>query len=176
MYGEELLAWSLSGLSDEWVMLRGYRNRRGETDSVLVGPAGVWAVEVKRRRVHLHAVGDQWWYQKVSARGYLYESEWAVDGGGRNWSRQVGDIAQDLANWLQRQGYDVPVRTAVMLMHEQGRLVEYVHPAVDVVSTDPGYLLTAMFDWFATPLSPNTCDNIVRLVERDHYFHASRRR
>jgi hypothetical protein len=49
----------LSTLSNDWVLLRGYRNRRGETDPVLVGPAGVWAIEVKRRRVLLHAVGDQ---------------------------------------------------------------------------------------------------------------------
>ena len=50
-YGEDLLAWCLSGLSDEWVLLRGYRNRRGETDGVLVGPHGVWAIEIKRRQV-----------------------------------------------------------------------------------------------------------------------------
>ncbi|MCP9624287.1 NERD domain-containing protein [Nocardia otitidiscaviarum] len=79
--GEDLLAWSLSALSDEWVMLRGHRNRRGETDSVLIGPDGVWAVEVKCRRVLLHAVDDRWWFQKVSTRGNVYESEWAVDGG-----------------------------------------------------------------------------------------------
>lgn len=58
--GEELMAGSLSTLPDEWVLLRGYRNRRGETDLVLVGPAGMWAIEVKRRRVLLHAVGEQW--------------------------------------------------------------------------------------------------------------------
>jgi Holliday junction resolvase-like predicted endonuclease len=45
-------------LDDAWVMIRGYRNRRGETDHVLVGPGGVWAVEVKRRRIRLHATGE----------------------------------------------------------------------------------------------------------------------
>jgi hypothetical protein len=157
-------------------MLRGYRNRRGETDHVLVGPAGVWAVEVKRRRVLLHAVGDRWWYQRISAGGRGYESEWAVDGGGRNWSQQVGQIAHDLAVWLERQGHQVLVRTAVMLMHEQARLVECVEPGVDFVGTDPRQLLDAIIRWFPTPLDTETCRDIVRLIERDHNFHAKRRR
>lgn len=65
-WGEDALVWGLSGLSDEWLMLRGYRNRRGETDHVLVGPLGVWAVEVKRRRVRLNAVGDRWWFVRTA--------------------------------------------------------------------------------------------------------------
>ncbi|MEV4130159.1 nuclease-related domain-containing protein [Nocardia sp. NPDC049707] len=145
MYGEELLTRSLSGLlTDEWVMLRGYRNRRGETDHVLVGPAGAWAVEVKRRRVLLHAVGEDWWFQRLSVQGTVYESEWAVDGGGRSWPRQVGDVAQDLAKWLQRQGHHIPVRTAVILMHEHAQLVECIDPAVDFVGSDPWQLMNTI--------------------------------
>ena len=178
VYGEELLTWSLSGLlSEEWVMLRGYRNRRGETDSVLVGPAGIWAIEVKRRRILLHAVGDQWWFQKFSSQGYLQEPEWAVDGGGRSWPRQVGDVAHDLAKWLDRQGHRNPVRTAVMLMHDHAQLVECIHPAVDFVGSAPWQLMNSILaDGISTPLSQDACADIVRLVERDHHFHSNRRR
>ena len=174
-YGEELLAWALSGLSDEWILLRGYRNRRGETDSVLVGPCGVWAIEVKRRRVQLHAVGDQWWYSRLSSRGQIYESQLAVDSAGRSWPRQVGDVAEDLQTWLRRNRQSVTVNTAVMLMHEQAQLVECASPAVDFVGTDPARLIDAMMASPAAPLSPNACADIVRLVERDHSFHARRR-
>ncbi|WP_433620971.1 nuclease-related domain-containing protein [Nocardia sp. CA-120079] len=177
VYGEDLLTWSLAGLlPDEWVMLRGYRNRRGETDHVLVGPAGVWAVEVKRRRVLLHAVGDQWWFQKISAQGRVCESEWAVDGGGRSWPRQVGEVAHDLAARLERQGHHLGVRTAVMMIHEHAQLVECVTPGVDFVGSDPWQLTDTILGGLATPLSQNTCEDIVALVERDHHFHASRRR
>jgi hypothetical protein len=176
VYGEELLAWHLSGLPDEWTLLHGYRNRRGETDHVLVGPAGIWAIEVKRRRGLLHAVGDRWWLQRTSTQGHVYESEWAVDGGGRNWSRQVGEIAQDLSAWLTRQGHPVPVRTAVMLMHEQAQLAECTDPGVDFVGTDTRQLLDAIMRRYATPLTTDACENIVRLVERDHNYHARRRR
>ncbi|SUA78085.1 Nuclease-related domain [Nocardia otitidiscaviarum] len=174
-YGEDLLAWSLSALSDAWVMLRGYRNRRGETDSVLIGPDGVWAIEVKRRRVLLHAVGDQWWFQNISARGNLYESEWAVDGGGRSWPQQVGQIAHELEAWLTRQGHQIAVHTAVMLMHEHAQLVEVANPAVDFVGTHPHLLLNTIRH-LSSHLTPGDCAEIARLVERDHRFHANRRR
>lgn len=142
---------------------------------MLVGPAGVWAIEVKRRRVLLHAVGDQWWYERMSSTGRVYEKEWAVDGGGRSWARQVGDIADALAAWLAKQGHQVPVRTAVMMMHEHARLVECVRPGVDFVGTQPWRLLDAILGPLAVPLNPQTCREIVRLIERDHNFHAKRR-
>lgn len=69
-------------------------------------------------------------------RGYVYESEWVVDGGGRGLARHVGEIAQGLERWLAWQGYHVPVRTAVMLMQENARLVEYVDPVVDFVGVN----------------------------------------
>ncbi|MFI1919310.1 nuclease-related domain-containing protein [Nocardia sp. NPDC020380] len=176
VYGEELLAWGLSGLANEWVLLRGYRNRRGETDGVLVGPQGVWAIEVKRRRVQLHAVGDQWWYRRLSARGQVYESEWAVDSAGRSWPRQVNDIASDLEGWLHRNGHRIRVRTAVMLMHEQAQIVESASSAVDFVGTDPALLIEVIVQIPPTPLDQDACTDIARLIERDHRFHASRRR
>lgn len=41
----------LSVLSNDWRLFRGYANRRGEVDLLLVGPQGIWAVEVKGRAV-----------------------------------------------------------------------------------------------------------------------------
>lgn len=99
----------------------------------------------------------------------------AVDGGGRNWSRQVGDVATDLAAWLARQGTVVPVRTAVMLMHEQAQLVECVRPGVDFVGTDPRPLLDMILTPSALTLDPQACRNTAWLIERDHNFHAKRR-
>ncbi|MEJ3750042.1 nuclease-related domain-containing protein [Actinomycetes bacterium KLBMP 9797] len=174
VHGEDILVWGLSGLDDSWVMLRGYRNRRGETDHVLVGPQGVWAVEVKRRRVRLYVDGDQWWYEKLSARGHVVAREWAVDGGGRTWGRQVTDVAADLAAWLARNGYEVPVHTAVMLMHEQALLGSCDNLTVSVIGTHPAHLVEAIGQ-YASPLSEQACQEIVALVCRDHRFHNRRR-
>ncbi|MFG1772650.1 nuclease-related domain-containing protein [Nocardia salmonicida] len=176
-HGEDLFALNLSALRDEWVMLRGYCNRRGETDCVLVGPTGVWAVEVKRRRVLLHAVGDRWFLQKLSARGNSFELEPAADRTGRSWPQQVGEIAQDLETWLRKQGHDVPVRTAVMVVHEQARVVECVGPGVDFVGTNPRQFMEYMTCGIDVPLlAADRCAAIVDLVVRDHKFHAGRRR
>jgi hypothetical protein len=169
-WGEDPLTVALGVLPDDWVMLRGYRNRRGETDHVLVGPQGIWAVAVKRRRIRLHAVGDRWWWEKLDARGRSVETGWAVDGG-RSWARQVNDIADDLAAWLRRNRHDVPVRTAVVLLHEQAQLGRCQDPTVSLVGTEPTHLLEALAR-YAAPLA---AAEIADLVRRDHAFHQHRR-
>lgn len=172
--GEEILVCGLSRLSDDWLMLRGYRNLRGETDHILVGPLGVWAVEVKRRRIRLNVLGDRWWYEKFDSWGNVVETNWAVDGGGRNWGRQVSEVAGDLAAWLARRGHQVPVRTAVLLLHEHARLGRCQDLTVDLLGTCPAQLLDAVADR-SSPLSPHECEEIARLIRRDHHFHNRRR-
>ncbi|GIF08917.1 nuclease-related domain-containing protein [Actinoplanes siamensis] len=172
--GEEALQRGLSVLDDSWVMIRGYRNRRGETDHVLVGPGGVWVVEVKRRRIRLHAAGEQWWYEKFDSYGNLVDKGLAVDGGGRSWARQVNDVAADLRAWLARNDLPVPIRTAVMIMHEQATLGRFGNPTVHAIGTHPAHLLAAI-DRHAVALDSQSCERIVALIRRDHQFHERRR-
>ncbi len=173
--GEDALTAALSVLSDEWTMLRGYHNGRGETDHVLIGPRGVWAVEVKNRRVRLHAVADEWWFERFDRRGRVVGREAAVDGGGRSWGRQVSDVADGLAAWLAGNGQPVRVHTAVLLMHEHAVLGRCAHLAVSLLCTRPTGLLRAMAEQPAA-LSPAACAEIVRLARADHVGHARRRR
>lgn len=131
-------------------------------------------MEVKRRRVRLYVVGEHWWYEKLSSRGYIQEKELAVDGGGGSWARQVNDVAGDLAAWLARNGHGVPVHTAVMVMHERAVLARCVNLTVSVVGTHPAHLLEAI-ERYAYPLDRRACEEIVALVRRDHQFHSRRR-
>ena len=128
-------------------------------------------MEVKRRRIRLHAVGDHWWWEKLDARGRSVETGRAVDGGGRTWARQVNDVAEDLAAWLRRNRHDVPVRTAVVLMHEQAHLGRCQDPTVSLVGTHPTHLLDAVAR-YATPVA---APEVAELVRRDHAFHQRRR-
>ena len=169
--GQDPLTAALGVLPDDWVMLRGYRNRRGGTDHVLVGPHGIWAVEVERRRIRLHAVGDQWWWERLDAGGRSVETGRAVDPAGRAWPRRVNDIADDLAAWLRRNRHDVPVRTAVVLTHQQAQLGHCQDPTVSLVGTHPHHLLDALAR-FAAPLAAS---EVADLVRRDHLFHQRRR-
>src|SRR5271169_6943941 len=52
--GEQLVATELGrALDDDWTLLRGYRNRRGEIDHLLLGPQGLFAIQ------HDHASHDK---------------------------------------------------------------------------------------------------------------------
>ena len=48
--GEQLVAAGLGRvLDDDWTLIRGYRNRAGEIDHLLLGPRGLIAIEGKHR-------------------------------------------------------------------------------------------------------------------------------
>lgn len=173
-WAEDALSRILARLDDDWVALRGYHNRRGETDHVLVGPPGLWAVEVKRRRVRLHVTSDRWWYERLDRHGRVVDTGAAVDAAGRSWGQQVRDVAGDLAAWLTRNGYPVPVRTAVVLLHEQAELGRCRGLSVDLLTCQPERLLAAI-DTPDQRLSARDRQEIVRLIHRDHRYHATRR-
>ena len=59
--GEQLVASGFGRvLNDEWTLIRGYRNRRGEIDHLLLGPRGLAAIEGKHRNALVHCDGDHW--------------------------------------------------------------------------------------------------------------------
>ncbi len=172
--GEDALAKALAELSDDWVMLRGYRNRRGETDHILVGPLGLWAVEVKTYRVRLNVHGDQWWFERLDRWGNIVDKRAAVDRSGRTWARQVNEVANDLVRALERNRHLLTVNRAVMLMHRRASLGRCRNPNVDLIGTDPGDLLRAIEER-SSPLSPDTCRSVVTLIRDDHHRHNRRR-
>src|SRR5215469_6925576 len=68
--GEQQVADRLGRvLSDEWTLLRGYRNRFGEIDHVLLGPRGLVAIESKHHSTTVHCDGDNWWFDKYDRYG-----------------------------------------------------------------------------------------------------------
>ncbi len=173
--GEYSVARGLSGLPDDWTLLRGYRNRRGETDHVLVGPSGVWAIEVKLRRARLHVDGERWWIEKLDKYGNIVGTEPAVDGGGRTWARQVTDVAQDFAAWLARNQHAVRVHTGVLIMHPQAQLGRCAELGVDLLGNQAAHLIQALQRQTAE-LDPQACGQIVDLIRRDHQHHHNRRK
>ena len=56
--GETRVRDYLAGhFDDRWTLICGYKNRKGEIDQVLVGPAGIFACEVKKTGVSSRAAG-----------------------------------------------------------------------------------------------------------------------
>jgi Nuclease-related domain len=82
--GEQEVAVALdSALDDGWVLVKGYRNRRGEIDYLVLGPGGLFAIEVKYVNGTFRITRDTWRYVKYDNYGNPVEQREVADRGGR---------------------------------------------------------------------------------------------
>ncbi|MDH4119217.1 MAG: NERD domain-containing protein [Acidimicrobiia bacterium] len=170
--GEETLVRALAAsLTDQWLLLHGYLSRRGEADVVVVGPAGVWVIEVKNLRVRLSVRGETWRYDKLDSAGNVVESGDATDGSGRSWGRQAADVATALTPWLRAHDVAASVRTAVVLVREGASIQDLENPCVDVVTADMAKLLHEIKKRAGNDLGLDEITRIADLVRQDHQAH-----
>ena len=177
--GEQLVAAGLGrALGDDWTLLRGYRNRRGEIDHLLLGPRGLFAIEVKNINATVHIDGDRWQADKYDNYGNLVEQRLITDRRGRSPSEQLNEPAGELERFLDERGQPVTIQRIVVLTHRRSRLGSVKSPTVNA-GTSTAYLLSLVAD-SANQLSHSPQDQIQRLIVRDHDFHdrgsGSRRR
>jgi len=173
--GESFVAGELGrALDDGWTLLRGYQNRRGEIDLVLLGPRGVFAIEVKNRNGRIDCHGDQWWSTRYDKYGNPVEARREMsDRRGRSPSVQLNEPASLLEGFLAARGHPVPVGRVVALVHPRTQLGRCTRPTV-VICTSVRELLR-MLD--AAPVSVSRSDRaaLEQLIIRDHRFHAQHR-
>ena len=173
--GEQLVAAELGrALGDDWTLLRGYRNRRGEIDHLLLGPRGLFAIEVKNLNATVHIDGDRWQADKYDNYGNLVEQRPVADREGRSPSEQLNDSAGELERFLHERGQPVTVQRVVVLTHRRSRVGARRHPTVHV-GTSPGYILSLVND-SGTKLDERQRAEAERLIRRDHDFNERRRR
>ena len=176
--GEHLVAVELGrALDDDWTLLHGYRNRRGEIDHLLLGPLGLFAIEVKNVNATVHIDGDRWRADKYDNYGNLVEQRPIADRTGRSPSEQVNEPADDLEHFLRQRGQPAAIQRAVVLTHRRSRLGRVRDPTVEV-GTSTGDLLGLLRDPAspAARLGPGQRIQIERLIRQDHAFHDRRRR
>jgi hypothetical protein len=109
----QLMAQALDG---NWHIFRNISlpgRNKGDLDLVLVGPPGVWALEVKNLRGEYHNIGETW--------------EWK---NGKNWkaargnpSRQANNSAYRLKNFLKADNVNVFVNTVVVWANPESPLL-----------------------------------------------------
>jgi len=172
--GEDLIASQLGrALGDDWTLLRGYRNRRGEIDDLLLGPAGLFAIEVKNINATVHVDGDRWRADKYDNYGNLVEQWPITDRKGRSPSQQVNESADELERFLHDRGQQVTIQRVVVLTHRRARLAPSRHPTVHVgTSTDD--VLRLVHD-APGDLGDRQRAEIQRLIRRDHFHDKTRR-
>lgn len=171
--GEQLVANEAGrALSDDWILLRGYQNSGGEIDHLLLGPGGLFAIEVKHRNATVHIDGDEWRFEKYDRFGNLVEQGRIADRGGRSPSRQVNDSADTLQRFLDTRCHQrVAIQRIVLLTHPRSELGSHRNLTVSVATS-----VDTVLGWVREPaptLQPAQITELQRLIERDHRHHQS---
>jgi Nuclease-related domain len=174
--GERLVAAGLGrALDDDWTLLHGYRNRRGEIDHLLLGPRGLFAIEVKNLNATVYIDGDRWRADKYDNYGNLVEQRPIADRKGRSPSVQLNEPADELERFLRQRGQPVLLQRMVVLAHRRSRLGHARHATVRV-GTSAGDVLALIGDSPGGQLDRGRRAEVLRLIEHDHAFHDKRRR
>jgi hypothetical protein len=175
MAGEQQVTLELGkALGDDWLLYRGYRNRRGEIDHLLVGPGGVFALEVKYHNATVYVTGDDWRFEKFDRWGNQVEEGHIADRTGRSPSVQLNEPADELEKFLGSRGQPVAVTRIVILNHPRSRVGGQRNATVHL-ATSSRYVVDLVRK-APLELSAARRAQVGSLIERDHRFHESRRR
>ena len=173
--GESFVATELGrALDDEWTLLRGYCNRRGEIDLVLLGPRGLFAIEVKNQNGRIDCHGDQWWSTRYDKYGNQVEARREMsDRRGRSPSVQLNEPATLLEGFLAARGHPVTFRRVVALVHPRSQLGRCTRPTVEICTSVRELL--GMLGASPVPVTPSGRAALEQLIIRDHRFYAQHR-
>jgi hypothetical protein len=160
-------------LGDDWVLVRGYCNKRGEIDHLLLGPPGLIAVEGKHLNATVYCEGDDWRFEKFDRSGHLIERGSISDRGGRSPSVQVNEPADMLEEFLSTRAGQVSMLRVVLLTHPNSRRGRCRKPTVHIATS--AALLADQLNDMPPVLSASQRARLEELIARDHRFHAARR-
>jgi hypothetical protein len=161
-------------LDDEWILLRGYCNSRGEIDALLLGPHGLFAIEEKYRSVRVYIRGDEWTAEQIDKYGKSRSVRFPIqDGKGRSPSEQVKEPVAALSRWLSTSKRGTPITPVVLLTHPSARVGSIQDPTVRVERSVRRLLALAERSRYA--LDAERRADIERLIRRDHEFHKAKR-
>jgi len=124
---ERVIERTRQALDGHWTLFRNVMlpGRRGDLDLVLVGPPGVWSLEVKALRGQYRNQGDAWEYQRRSRWRRTAKSP----------SAQARKGAAALRRILEADGIKTYVNTAIAWAGEEGNL-SVEDPSVAVWTID----------------------------------------
>jgi Nuclease-related domain len=144
--GERRAREALAPLGGSWALFQGYNHRRGEIDLLLLGPGGLYAVEVKNVNGTFRVTRDRWSYVRNGRSGQPRHDELErvlTDDGGRPPGIQLTEPLLDLEEFLASRGQPASFRPVVLLNHHRAR-VRYQAGDVGVDVLTSGERLLAM--------------------------------
>lgn len=113
---EQVVQLIVQALDGNWYLFRNINlpgRNKGDLDIVLVGPPGVWVLEVKNFRGQYRNVGEYWEYKN----GKKWKSASV------NPSRQANNNAYRLKNFLKADNVNVFVNSAVVWANSESHLM-----------------------------------------------------
>jgi hypothetical protein len=174
--GEQEVALALdSALDDTWVLIKGYRNRRGEIDYLLLGPGGLFAIEVKYVNGTFRITRDKWRYVKYDNYGNQVEEGAVQDRRGRPPNVQLTEPLQLLEQFLASRGQPVGMQPVVLLNHPKARIDRCAEDVGVLVLTSTSRLVRLALG-AGGETDGSQLAQVEHLVVRDHRFHAAGRR
>jgi hypothetical protein len=163
-------------LGDEWTLFRGYRNARGEIDGVLLGPRGLFTIEVKYHNGTVYIAGDDWSSEKYDKYGNRVRERAPMRdaSGRRSPSQQLTEPTAMLAERLRRRAQQVATQCVVVLTHPNARIGDIKGPTVQVVTSVRELL--DLVNRSQARLNAARLREIAELIRRDHHYWAARKR
>jgi Nuclease-related domain len=173
--GEQEVADVLNGaLSNAWTLVKGYRNRRGEIDYLLLGPGGLFAIEVKYVNGTFTITRERWRYIRYDRYGNQVGDGLLQDARRRPPNAQLAEPLAMLEHFLASRGQSARMRPVVLLNHPKARVS---HCAADIgveVLTSTARLCDLVLAADGE-IGTRKLAEIERLVIRDHHFHEEHR-
>ncbi len=184
-HGEEAIKGGIKGeqevadvlraaLSDAWVLVKGYRNRRGEIDYLLLGPGGLFAVEVKYVNGTFAITRERWRYVRFDRYGNQVGEGLLQDARRRPPNAQLAEPLGMLEQFLASRGQPARLRPVVLLNHPKAKISDCAADVGVEVLTATVQLrdLVLAAD---EQVSTRKRADIERLIVRDHHFHEEHR-
>ncbi|MDD5053574.1 MAG: nuclease-related domain-containing protein [Sulfuricurvum sp.] len=160
-----------------WTLVSGYKNAKGEIDQILVGPNGIFAIEVKYNNGTVYCDGDRWWRDKYDKYGNSVQRNVQIaDKRGRSPSRQVNE-ASDLLHLFLQKRFQLPrVHRAVIWAHERSRLGGLNNLSIDYTAVLHDWDLHHFLQRSTHTLTADEQAQILNAIQKDHAYYNQPRR
>lgn len=163
-----------SALGERWTLIAGYCGPNGEIDRILIGPYGIYAIEIKGNRGVIESDGQRWLVKRYGRRGDLLDIKTLP----RAPDAQLSKAVMPLQRWLDKNGVEQRITTVVLFAAEDVRIGRMDSACADVVTTLGSLDLGCLFDPESEEerLAASQRERIVRLVVKDHHHWETKRR
>ncbi|HYA15536.1 MAG TPA: nuclease-related domain-containing protein [Syntrophales bacterium] len=160
-------------LNDEWAILAGYRNVRGEIDRLLVGLGGIFAMEIKNIKGNVSCSGNDWkrsfYIDGIPKEEPIIDGK--DDGKRRGPGRQLNEPADVLEKYLNKTFPSCRICRIIVFTHEKTKLGSLEGHAMDEVVLLGNWQLEETLEKSSFRMTGPELEKMVRKIENSHQFH-----